>query len=42
MCDMKYPNFPNPTDLKTIIPQVRDDSIDLIKNMLKWDSNDRR
>ena len=38
---MKYPNFPNPTDLKTIIPQVRDDSIDLIKNMLKWDSNDR-
>ena len=38
---MKFPNISNPTDLKTIIPQVRDDSIDLMKNMLKWDPNDR-
>jgi len=41
MCNMKFPNFSNPTNLKNIIPQASDDAIDLMNKMLKWDPNDR-
>ena len=41
MCNMKFPNFSSPTNLKNIIPQASDDAIDLMNKMLKWDPNDR-
>ena len=41
MCNMKFPNFSSPTNLKSIIPQASDDAIDLMNKMLKWDPNDR-
>ena len=38
---MKYSNFSNLIDLKYIITQKNNDTIDLMKNILKWIPNNR-
>ena len=38
---MKYSNFSNLNDLNNIIRQKNNDTIDLMKNILKWIPNNR-
>ena len=39
ICNMKYSNFSNLIDLNNIIRQKNNDTIDLMKNILKWIPN---
>ena len=41
ICNMKYSNFSNLIDLNNIIRQKNNDTIDLMKNILKWIPNNR-